>query len=131
MVGRGVAVPAHDLVPSLSLLGTGLAFLVWFGTDRLAIALAAAVAAGAFAIVFLVGHRTQVQLLTPDRLLGRVSAAFLAAETAASLAGTGLGGTAAGLVGFGPAVTIAGAVILAAGLLKAAMRQPATTPTLA
>ena len=108
---------------SLSLLGTGLAFLVWFSTERLGLALAAAVAAGAFAVVFLVGRRTQVQLLTPDRLLGRASAAFLAAEAAASLAGTALGGTAAGLVGLGPAVAVAGAVILAAGVLTAGVRQ--------
>jgi predicted MFS family arabinose efflux permease len=94
---------------SLSLMGTGLAFLVWFGTDRLGVAVAAAVAAGVFAVVFLVGRRTQVQRLTPDRLLGRASAAFLAAEAAASLAGTALGGAAAGLVGLGPAVAGAGA----------------------
>jgi predicted MFS family arabinose efflux permease len=112
---------------SLSLLGTGIAFLVWFGTDRLGVAIAAAVAAGAFAVVFLVGRRTQVQLLTPDRLLGRASAAFLAAEAAASLAGTALGGAAAGLVGLGPAVAGAGAVILAAGMLVILV-PPVTTP---
>ena len=80
--------------------------------------------AGAFAIVFLVGRRSQVQLLTPDRQLAGVSAAFLAAEAAASLAGTALGGVAAALVGFGSAAAAAGAVILAAGLLAAAMRPP-------
>jgi predicted MFS family arabinose efflux permease len=102
---------------SLSLLATGIAFLVWFGTDRLAVAVAAAVAAGASAVVFLVGRHTQVQLLTPDRLLGRVSAAFLAAEAAASLAGTALGGAAAGLIGLWPAAAGAGVVVLATGLL--------------
>ncbi len=60
---------------SLSLLATSVAFIVWFGTDRLAVAVAAALAAGASAVVFLVGRHTQVQLLTPDGLLGRVSAA--------------------------------------------------------
>jgi predicted MFS family arabinose efflux permease len=102
---------------SLSLLGTGLAFLVWFETDRLGVAVAAAVAAGACAVVFLVGRRTLVQRLTPDGLLGRVSAAFLATEAAAWLAGTALGGAAAGLAGLGPAVAGAGAVILASTLL--------------
>jgi predicted MFS family arabinose efflux permease len=112
---------------SLSLLGTGLAFLVWFSTERLGVAIGSAVVAGAFAIVFLVGRRTQVQQLTPDRLLGRASAAFLAAEAAASLGGTALGGSAAGLVGLGPAVAGAGAVILAAGLLVILV-PPVTTP---
>jgi predicted MFS family arabinose efflux permease len=101
----------------LSLLGTGLAFLVWFETDRLGIAVAAAVAAGACAVTFLVGRRTQVQRLTPDRLLGRVSAAFLATEAAASLAGAALGGGAAGLAGLGPAVAGAGALIIGSGLV--------------
>jgi predicted MFS family arabinose efflux permease len=112
---------------SLSLLGTGLAFLVWFGTDRLGVAVAAAVATGASAVVFLIGRRTQVQLLTADRLLGRASAAFLAAEAAASLAGTALGGAAAALVGLGPAVAGAGAVIVAAGMLVILV-PPVTTP---
>jgi predicted MFS family arabinose efflux permease len=107
---------------SLSLLATGAAFLVWFGTDRLAVALAAAVAAGASAVVFLVGRRTQVQLRTPDRLLGRTSAAFLAAEAAASLVGNALGGAAAGLLGLEPAVAGAGAAILASGVLAALLR---------
>jgi hypothetical protein len=78
---------------------------------------AATAAATATAVVFLVGRRTQVQLLTPDRLLGRVSAAFLAAEAAASLAGTALGGAAAGLIGLWPAAAGAGVVILVTGLL--------------
>jgi predicted MFS family arabinose efflux permease len=102
---------------SLSLAGTGLAFLVWFGTDRLEVAVAAAVAAGASAVVFLVGRRTQLQALTPDWLLGRASAAFLAAEAAASLAGNAAGGAAVGVVGLGPAVAAAGGVILAAGVV--------------
>ena len=106
---------------SLSLLGTGAAFLVWFGTDRLEVAVAAAVAAGAAAVAFLVGRRTQVQLQTPDRLLGRVSAAFLAAEAAASLAGTAIGGAAVALAGVGPTDTGAGAVLLASGLLVAVL----------
>jgi predicted MFS family arabinose efflux permease len=104
---------------SLSLLGTGLAFLVWFETDRLGVAVGAAVAAGACAVVFLVGRRTLVQRLTPDGLLGRVSAAFLAMEAAAWLAGTALGGAAAGMAGLGPAVAVAGAVILASAPLAA------------
>jgi predicted MFS family arabinose efflux permease len=102
---------------SLSLAGTGLAFLVWFGTARLEVAVAAAVAAGASAVIFLVGRRTQVQALTPDCLLGRASAAFLAAEAAASLAGNAAGGAAVGVVGLGPAVAAAGGVILVSGVL--------------
>jgi predicted MFS family arabinose efflux permease len=102
---------------SLSLVVTGVAFLVWFGTDRLTVALAAATAAGMAAVVFLVSRRTEVQMRTPDRLLGRASAAFLAAEAAASLAGTAAGGAAAGVVGLGPTIVGAGTAIVAAGLL--------------
>lgn len=112
----------------VSLLLTGIAFLVWFGTDRLGVALAAAAAAGATAVVFLVGRRTQVQRLTPDGLLGRTSAAFLCAEAAASLAGTALGGAAAGLAGLGPAVAGAGAAILASGLLALVLPPRETVP---
>jgi hypothetical protein len=114
---------------SASLTGTGLAFLVWFGTDRLGVAIAAAVAAGAAAVVFLVGRRTQVQRRTPDLLLGRTSAAFLAAEAAASLAGTALGGAAAGLAGLGTAVAGAGAVLLASGLLVGVLVPREAAPT--
>jgi predicted MFS family arabinose efflux permease len=102
---------------SLSLVVTGLAFLLWFSADRLTVAVAAATGAGAAAVIFLVSRRTEVQLRTPDRLLGRASAAFLAAEAAASLIGTAAGGAAAGAVGLEPTVAGAGAVIVAAGLL--------------
>ena len=74
-----------------------------------------------------VGRRTQVKLLTPDRLLRRVSATFLAAEAAASLAGTAFGGAAAGFIGLGPDAAGAGVVILASGLLAIlAPRVPIT-----
>lgn len=112
---------------SLSLLGTGLAFLAWFETDRLGIAVGAAVAAGACAVVFLVGRRAEVQRRTPDGLLGRVSAAFLAMEAAATLAGTAAGGTVAGLAGLEPAVAGAGALILGSGLLVPFLIAPVET----
>jgi predicted MFS family arabinose efflux permease len=104
---------------TLSLLVTGVSFLVWFGTDRLEVALPFAAAAGAAAMAFLVGRRTQVQALTRDALLGRTSAAFLGCEAAATLAGTAVAGAAVGLAGLPAAVVGAGALMLASAGLAA------------
>jgi predicted MFS family arabinose efflux permease len=114
---------------TLSLLATGVSFLVWFNTSRLDVALAAAVAAGAAAVIFLVGRRTYLQALTPDSLLGRASATFLGGEAAASLAGTALGGGAAGLAGLSATVDGAGAAILiSAGLALLLLRPSPVVP---
>jgi predicted MFS family arabinose efflux permease len=104
---------------TLSLLATAVSFLVWFDTSRLEVALISAVAAGDAAVVFLVGRRTYLQMLTPDSLLGRASATFLGCEAAATLAGTALGGGAAGLAGLDAAVYGAGAAMLASAGLAA------------
>jgi predicted MFS family arabinose efflux permease len=114
---------------TLSLLATGVSFLVWFNASRLDVALVAAVAAGAAAVVFLVGRRTCLQALTPDSLLGRASATFLGAEAAATLAGTALGGAAAALAGLSATVDGAGAAILvSAGLAFLLLRRRPLLP---
>jgi predicted MFS family arabinose efflux permease len=104
---------------TLSLLVTGVSFLAWFDTDRLAVALLFAAVAGAAAVTFLVARRTQVQVLTRDSLLGRAGAAFLGCEAAATLAGTAVGGAAVGLAGLQAAVAGAGALMLASAGLAA------------
>src|SRR2546430_15582371 len=76
---------------TLSLLVTGASFLVWFETDRLTVALVAAVAAGASAVGFLICRRTLVQTVTPDPLLGPTAAAFLAGHAARAPPGPALG----------------------------------------
>jgi MFS family permease len=104
-----------------SLLATGAGFLAWFNTDRPGPALALAALTGASAVVFLVGRRTFLQELTPDSLLGRAGATVLAAEAAATLAGTAMGGAAAGIVGPNPTADAAGVAILVSALLAAAL----------
>ncbi|HEY7201593.1 MAG TPA: MFS transporter [Candidatus Dormibacteraeota bacterium] len=100
-----------------SLVATGVGFLAWFNTGRLAAALALAACTGAAAVVFLATRTTHLQVLTPDRLLGRVSAGFLAAGAAATLAGTALGGGAAGVAGLAPVASAAGLALAGAGAL--------------
>jgi Na+/melibiose symporter-like transporter len=102
-----------------SLLAAGAGFLAWFGTGRLAPALALAAVTGAAATVFLICRRTHLQLLTPDRLLGRTGATFLTAEATATLAGTALGGGAAGFLGLTATADAAGVAILASAALAA------------
>jgi predicted MFS family arabinose efflux permease len=102
-----------------SLLAAGGSFLAWFGTGRLAPALALAALTGAAATVFQVCRRTHLQVLTPDRLLGRTSATFITAEATATLAGTALGGGAAGLLGLTATVDAAAVAILASAALAA------------
>jgi predicted MFS family arabinose efflux permease len=104
-----------------SLLVTGISFLGWFNTTRSGLAFSLGVLAGASAIIFLVARRTQLQVLTPDRLLGRTSATFLAGEAAATLGGAALGGCGVGLAGLTAAVDMAGAAVVASALLAAVL----------
>jgi predicted MFS family arabinose efflux permease len=108
---------------TVSLLAAGVSFLVWFNTDRLEVALVFATAAGAAAVIFVIGRRTHVQSLTHDSLLGRTSANFLGCEAAGTLAGTALGGVTAELAGLQVAITGASVVmLLSAGLAALLLR---------
>lgn len=112
-----------------SLLAAGIGFLLWFNTIRIELALTMAAVSSAAVIVFFIGRRTHMQALTPDPLVGRISAAFLTAEAAAMLAGTALGGGAAGFIGVTPTVLVAGGGLLASGVLAAILlRDPGPDP---
>jgi predicted MFS family arabinose efflux permease len=102
-----------------SLLITAAAFTGWFSTSDLGGALALAAVTGISAMVFLVTRLTCLQRLTPGRLLGRVSSAFIAAEAAAGLAGIAAGGVLAGLAGLTATAAAAGLAIASGAALAA------------
>jgi MFS family permease len=79
------------LLLTISLAGTAAAFFALFTSSSLASALPAAVAVGAFGSMSLVISQTTLQRVIPNAVLGRVSAAFLTAEAAATLAGAAAG----------------------------------------
>jgi predicted MFS family arabinose efflux permease len=77
-----------DRVLAAGLLAiTGGAFLALFELRRLAFDLPMLALVGVCGAGFLVVLQTQVQRRTPDALLGRVGAAFLTAQTGATVAG--------------------------------------------
>ena len=79
------------LLLTISLTGAAAAFFALFTSSSLASALPAAVAVGAFGSMSLVIPQTTLQRVIPNAVLGRVSAAFLTAEAAATLAGAAAG----------------------------------------
>lgn len=95
----------------------GACFLVLFTASHLAVALGAVTLCGVPGAVILVTVGTTVQVITPSSLLGRVSAAFFAADASAAVAGGLLGPAAALVVGLDRAVVaFSGAVLLAAAM---------------
>jgi len=71
-----------------SLTATAGAYFLLFTSSSLATALPAAAAVGTFGSMALVIQQTVLQRVIPDAALGRVSAAFLASEAAATLIGS-------------------------------------------
>src|ERR1035438_8197673 len=69
------------------LTATAAAYFLLFTSSSLTTALPAAVATGRFGSMSLVIPQTAMQRVIPNAVLGRVSAAFLAGEAAAILAG--------------------------------------------
>ncbi len=113
-----------DRVLAAGLLAiTGGAFLALFELRRLAFDLPMLALVGVCGAGFLVVLQTQVQRRTPDALLGRVGAAFLTAQTGATVAGAAT----AAVLGQGTRLALAldlaaGGVLLAA--VSAALLLP-------
>jgi MFS family permease len=91
-----------------------------FGSRVYPLAVAAFALAGAPAVVLIVAVATAYQRHTPDRLLGRVTAAFLTVEMAVYVAGAGLASSVAEESGVMPVVT---ASIVLLGALVALLPQ--------
>lgn len=104
------------LVPA-SHAATGVGFLALVNARTLWPAVAAGVAVGASGAVALVAARTTVARVTPNPVLGRVSAVFLTSDAAASLLGALLGPALAGLATLTWALNLSGGLALVAGAL--------------
>jgi hypothetical protein len=116
---------------AVSLTGAAAAFFALFTSSSLATALPAAVAVGAFGSMSLVIPQTTMQRVIPNVLLGRVSAAFLTAEAAATLAGAAAGPFLAqdvhltGLAAVAALLTLAAAVLARLTIPRLAATSPA------
>ncbi|HEX7308036.1 MFS transporter [Lentzea sp.] len=104
-------------------LGTAAGFAGLFGARDLLAAVVAAVVIGVFGSVTVVTPKIAVQRLVPNHLLGRISALFLVAEAAATLAGAVMGPLLAEAVSLRFAAMTAAAVA-AAGALVGAVTVP-------
>jgi predicted MFS family arabinose efflux permease len=115
---------------TISLTGTAAAFFALFTSSSLASALPAAVAVGAFGSMSLVIPQTTMQRVIPNAVLGRVSAAFLTAEAAATLAGAAAGPFLAQAVHLTGLAAVAALLTLGAAALAALTipRLAATCP---
>ncbi|MGX7826325.1 MFS transporter [Actinokineospora sp. 24-640] len=100
-----------------ALSGAGAGFGLLFSATGLPRALAAAVLIGAAGSMALVAGQTTVQRITPNQVLGRMSAAMFTAEAAATLVGAVLGPAAAVRLGLTTTAYIAGAATVACGVL--------------
>jgi len=112
-----------------SLTATAAAFFLLFSSSSLATALPAAVGIGIFGSMSQVIPLTTMQRVIPNAMLGRVSAVFLAAEAAATLAGAVAGPFLAQAVHFTGVATVASLVALGAAALTflTVPRLPAIT----
>lgn len=102
----------------------GSCFLVMFTTTSLPIAVMAATAAGVPGSAAVVATAHHIQVSTPDRMRGRVSAAFHASDSVAVLAGALLTPALVALAGLGR-----GLAILSAAVLVAAATAAITVPS--
>jgi MFS family permease len=112
-----------------SLTATAAAFFLLFSSSSLTTALPAAVGIGIFGSMCQVIPLTTMQRVIPNAMLGRVSAVFLAAEAAATLAGAVAGPFLAQAVHFTGVATVASLVALGAAALTflTVPRVPAIT----
>jgi predicted MFS family arabinose efflux permease len=102
---------------TITLTGTAAAFFALFTSSSLASALPAAVAVGTFGSMSLVIAQTTLPRVIPNAVLGRVSAAFLTAEAAATLAGAAAGPFLAQAVHLTGLAAVAALLTLAAAAL--------------
>jgi predicted MFS family arabinose efflux permease len=100
-----------------SLTATAVGYFLLFTSSSLATALPAAVAIGMFGSMSLVIPQTAVQRVIPGAVLGRVSAAFLTGEAAATLAGAVTGPFLAQAAHFAGVATVASIGTLGAAAL--------------
>lgn len=110
-----------------SLTATAGAYFLLFTSSSLATALPAAAAVGTFGSMSLVIQQTVLQRVIPDAALGRVSAAFLTTEAAATLTGSVAGPFTAQAAHLTGAATAASLVTLGAATL-AFTTMPRTRP---
>ena len=114
--GDGVA--PHALVcGALTLTATGYVSL--FSATTMPVALAAATLIGLAGSVALGGTSTLVQRVTPNEVLGRVSAVLVTGEAVATLVGASAGGPMAQRWSMPGAAVVAAAVTVAGGLVAA------------
>jgi MFS family permease len=102
---------------TVTLAGTAAAFFALFTSSSLASALPAAVAVGAFGSMSLLIPQTTLPRVIPNAVLGRISAAFLTAEAAATLAGAAAGPFLAQAVHLTGLAAVAALLTLAAAAL--------------
>ena len=105
------------LLVTWSLAGTGAAYFLLFTSSSPGPALPAAAAVGLFGSMSLVVCQTTVQRVIPNAALGRVTAFFLTAEAAATLAGAIYGPFLAQLAQFTGVATVACVSTLSAAAL--------------
>ena len=113
-----------------SLTATAAAFFLLFSSSSLTIALPAAVGIGLFGSMCQVIPLTATQRVIPNPILGRVSAVFLTAEAAATLAGAVAGPFLAQAVHFNGMATVASLLTLSAAAITflTVPRMPASIP---
>lgn len=113
-----------------SLTATAAAFFLLFSSSSLTTALPAAVGIGLFGSMCQVIPLTATQRVIPNQVLGRVSAVFLTAEAAATLAGAVAGPFLAQAVHFNGMATLASLLTLSAAAITflTVPRMPARTP---
>jgi MFS family permease len=113
-----------------SLAATGASYFLLFTSSSLGSALPAAVAVGMFGSMSLVIPQTAMQRVIPNGVLGRVSAAFLTCQAAATLIGAVAGPFFAQVANLAGIATIASLCTLAAAALAGLTvpRMPAIIP---
>lgn len=100
-----------------SLTATAVAYFLLFTSSSLARALPAAIAIGMFGTMSEVFPQTAIQRVIPDAVLGRVSAAFVTGEAAATLTGAVAGPFLAQAVHLSGIAAIASLITLSAAAL--------------
>ncbi len=100
-----------------SLAGTAAGYVLLFTSSSLARALPAAVAIGMLGTMSRVVQQTAIQRIIPNAVLGRVSAAFVTGEAAATLSGSVAGPFLAQAVQLTGTAVVAGLLTLSAAAL--------------
>jgi predicted MFS family arabinose efflux permease len=104
---------------TLAYAAVGLCFLVLFSATTLPMAVAAATCSGVPGATALVVTGHHLQLCTPDRVRGRVSAAFQASDAVAAVAGALAAPALVALADLGRAVLVLSVAVLVAAAVAA------------